>query len=214
MTAHVRLVPFAALLLLAGCFGGAAHPQAAARRRAFLLAPAPAARLVPAPRFAAVKLRSCRALPPFDARAFIVRRAGGEVAEDYYNGWLVPPHDLLRGALARHLEQTGLFDAVYDGGSGTQTPLAVEAVVGDLSLDFSGERPAAAVSLRLLVLDDRAPGFAALFSEERSGRAPFDAADPAAPAEAFGRALTEALVALGRALAVAELPPAPGKAAR
>jgi ABC-type uncharacterized transport system auxiliary subunit len=196
-------------LLLAGCLGSSSsQQQAAARKRTFVPVAAAAPRLATAPRFAALKVRACRVLPPFDARAFIVRRAGGEVVEDYYNGWIAPPQDLLRVQVARHLEQAGLFEAVVDAAAATQTPLGLEAVASDLCLDFTGERPAATVTLRLLLLDDRTPTFTVLFTEERTGRAPFDAADPAAPAQAFGQALTQALEALEKALASAPLPPA------
>lgn len=212
---RLRHLALAALpLLLAGCFGtSASHQQAAARKRTFVPVAAPAARLFAAPRFAPVKIRACHVLPPFDARAFIVRRPNAETVEDYYNGWIANPHDLLRVQIAHHLEQTGLFEAVYDAPATTQTPLGLEAVVGELCLDFTGDRPAAAVTLRLLVLDDRAPAFTVLFTEQRAGRAPFDAADPVAPAQAFGRALTQALEALEQALAAAALPAA-GSSAR
>jgi len=207
MTFIRRLTVAALPLLLAGCLGTAAsQQQAAARRRTFILEAAPAAPLVPAPRFAAIKVRSCRALPPFDSRAFIVRRAAAETVEDYYNGWLAAPQDLVRAQAGRRLEQTGLFEAVRDAYAATRAPLALEITVSELCLDFSGDRPAAAVTLRYTVIDDRAPAFTALFSAERAGRAPFDADDPSAPALAFGQALSQALAALEQALASASLP--------
>jgi ABC-type uncharacterized transport system auxiliary subunit len=208
-TALVLLAPLA--LLAAGCLGtSGAQQQAAARKRTFALEAAPAARLCDAPRFAALKIRACRALPPFDARAFIVRRPAGEMAEDFYNGWIAAPQDLLRAQVARRLEQTGLFASVCDAQAATRAPLGLEAVAGELCLDFSSGAPAAVVSLRLLLLDERAPAFALLFTAERSGRAAFDPADPAAPALAYGCALSQALDALAQDLARAPLPaPAP-----
>lgn len=209
MKANTRLPLLALLalpLLLAGCLGASRAQQAAAQKRTFAPLAQPAAPLAPSPRFAAVKVRAFRVLPPFDARTFIVRRGGGEFAADFYNMWVVPPQDLLRVQTARYLEQTGLFSAVFDASSGTLPPLNLEGVVSDLCLDYTGGAPAAVVTLRLLVLDERSASFTALFSAEKTGRAPFDPADPSAPAQAFGQALTQALEALSQALAIAPLP--------
>lgn len=192
------------LLLAAGCFSATrAQRSAAAQKRTFMPAAAPTLRLAPAPRFAPVKIRSFRALPPFDARSFVVRRAGSEFAEDFYNAWIVPPQELLRVQTARYLEQTGLFGAVYDASSGTQPPLSIEGTASELYLDYTGVRPTAVVTLRLLVLDERAPAYTVLFSDEKTGRASFEAADPNGHALAFGLALTQALESLSQTLAAA-----------
>ena len=197
-----------ALLPLTGCFGTSdAQQHAVAQKRTFVPVAAPAAsRPAATAPFAAVKIRPFRALPPFETCAFIVRRTSGEFASDYYNSWLVPPHDLIRVQTARYLAETRLFDNVFDAGSGTLPPLSLEGVVSELYLDFSGEKPAAVVTLRLLVLDEHAPAFTVLFSSEKSGRAEFDAHDKTAPAQAFGHALTQSLEALSQALAAATLP--------
>ena len=206
MNTRFRLAPLAALpLLLAGCFGSPRTQQlAAAQKRTFVPVAAPAS---PQPtRFAALKVRTFRALPPFDAHTFIVRRPGGEFAGDFYNSWIAPPNDLIRVQTARYLEESRLFSAVYDASSGTLPPLGLEGVVSELYLDFTGEKPAAVVTLRLLVLDERAAAFTVLFSAEKSGRAEFAVPDKAAPSQAFGQALTQALEALTQALAAAALP--------
>lgn len=195
MKKPLRPLPLLVLpLLFAGCLGAGSRPGAP--KRTFLpVAEAPAARLS-APRFGPVKIRSFRALPPFDARSFIVRRAGSEFAADYYNAWIAPPQDLIRVQTARYLERTGLFSAVYDASSGTLPELSLEGVVSEFFLDCGGGAPAAVVTLRLLVLDERAPGFTVLFSAGKTGRA-LAGADPAL---AFGQALTQALAALAQAL--------------
>ena len=194
-------------LLFAGCLGGkAAQQQAAAQKRTFVPVAGSAKPLAPAPLFAAVKIRPFRALPPFDARAFIVRRAGGECAADFYNGWIVAPQELIRGQAARYLEEAGLFSAVYDAASGTVAPLSIEGIVSELYLDFSQATPEAVVSLRLLVLDERTPSFDVLFTAEKGARVPLDPAGSAAASHAFGAALTQTLEALARDLAAAPLP--------
>ena len=202
------LLPGMFALLAAGCLGtAAAQRKAAAQRRAFTpVVAAPAERLAPQPRFAEARMRSVRALPPFDSRAFLVRRSGGEMALDYYNGWIAPPQELVRVEAARYLERTGLFAALYDAGVGTAATLGVEGVLSELFLDYASDPPAAVATLRLLVLDERTAGFAVRFNAERTGRVTFAAGEPAAPASALGAALTQTLEALAAALAAADLP--------
>lgn len=195
--------------LMAGCFGGkGAQQQAAAQKRTFVPVAAPAQPLLPSPRFAAVKIRPFRALPPYDARTFIVRRAGGEFAADFYNGWLVQPQALIRVQAARYLEASRLFHAVYDAASGTLAPLSLEGVVSELYLDYADGKPAAVVTLQLLVLDEKSPDFTVLFTAEKSARVTFDPAAANAASQAFGTALTQTLDALTRSLAAAPLPKA------
>ena len=142
---RISLVLVMTSTLAAGCLGGRhAQRQALAQKRTFVPLAGVAKPLALAPRAAAVKVRAFRALPPFDARAFIVRRPGGEFAADYYNGWLAAPHELIRVQATRYLEASGLFAAVYDSASGTVAPLGLEGLVTELYLDHSGAAPAGA----------------------------------------------------------------------
>jgi len=203
----VSLLMFLSAVLLCGCFGGKASQQKAlAQKRTFVPLAETAQAVTPSPDFAAVKIRPFRVLPPFDARTFIVYRAEGEFAADFYNGWLAQPQDLIRVQTTRYLEQAKLFKAVYDIGCGTMTPLGLEGVVSELYLDYSGEKPAAVVTMRLLVLDERVPSFNVLFSEEKSTRVTFAPNGKTAASHAFGQALTQTLEALVKALAKAPLP--------
>ncbi|HQL50231.1 MAG TPA: hypothetical protein PLR91_03465 [Kiritimatiellia bacterium] len=201
---RISLALLMAGLLAAGCLGGRhAQRQALAQKRTFVPLAGAAKPLAPAPRAAAVKVRAFRALPPFDARAFIVRRPGGEFAADFYNGWLAAPHELIRVQATRYLEASGLFAAVYDSASGTVAPLGLEGLVTELYLDHSGDAPAAVVTLRLLVLDERTPSFTVLATHEAQARVAYTPGAPAAASEAFGQALTQTLEALAAALAAA-----------
>lgn len=201
---RISLVLVMTSTLAAGCLGGRhAQRQALAQKRTFVPLAGVAKPLALAPRAAAVKVRAFRALPPFDARAFIVRRPGGEFAADYYNGWLAAPHELIRVQATRYLEASGLFAAVYDSASGTVAPLGLEGLVTELYLDHSDAAPAAVVALRLLVLDERTPSFTVLATHEAQARVAYTPGAPAAASEAFGQALTQTLEALAAALAEA-----------
>ncbi len=195
-------------VLVGGCFGGkAVQRRARALRRTFVPEAGQAVRPeATTPRFAAAKIRAFRALPPYDSRAFIVRRAGGEYAADFYNGWLAPPQALIRSQAARYLEAAGLFQAVYDAGAGTSVHLGIEGVVCGLYLDYAGDEPAAVLCLRLLVLDEQSPQFRVLFDAEREARETFDPENKNAAAEAFGAALTRVLEGLSATLREADLP--------
>ncbi|MDD4102173.1 MAG: hypothetical protein PHU80_06020 [Kiritimatiellae bacterium] len=194
-------------VLAGGCFGGKTVQRLAlARRRTFVPEAGQAVRREKeGPRFAAAKIRTFRALPPFDSRAFIVRRAGGEYVTDFYNGWLAPPQTLIRSQAARYLADAGIFQAIYDAGAGTVVPLGIEGLVSGLYLDYT-DGPAAVVSLRLLVLDEQSPQFRVLFDAEREAREPFDPANKNAASEAFGAAFTKVLSGLTAALREADLP--------
>ncbi|MDD2454906.1 MAG: hypothetical protein PHE10_01090 [Kiritimatiellae bacterium] len=204
---HLYLL-MAAAVLAGGCFGGkAVQRRALARRRTFVPETGQEVRAeAGGPCFAAAKIRAFRVLPPFDARSFIVRRAGGEYAADFYNCWLAPPQALISTQAARYLAETRVFKAVYDAGAGTLAPLGIEGVVSGLYLDYAGDVPAAVVRLRLLVLDERSPRFRVLFDAEREAREAFDAAKENAAAEAFGAALTKTLEGLAADLRAADLP--------
>ena len=203
----VFFIFLSAPLFLSGCFGGkAAQQQALAQKRTFIPLAGAAQPLSPSPAFAAVKVRPFRAMPPFDGRSFIVRRADGEFAADFYNGWIALPNELIRVQTARYLEEAKLFSAVYDSGCGTAAALGLEGIVSELYLDCAGPAPAAVVTLRLLVLDEQTPAFRVLFTAEKQARVNVASSSPSAASQAFGKALTQALEALVHELAAAPLP--------
>ena len=196
-------------ILLSGCIGGrSAQQQALNQKRTFLPLVQTAPALVATPRFAAVKIRPFRIMPPYAARNFIVRRADGEAVADFYNSWLIPPQELFRVETARYLEATKLFAAVHDLDCGTFAPLGLEGVVNELYLDYSEAMPAAVVTLRLLILDECSPHFNLRFTAERQARVPFDPQLKNGASLAFSQALTQTLAALAEQLAQATLTPA------
>jgi len=171
--------------------------QAVEQKRTYLLeAGMPAATATHAQaqaRFGTVKVRAFRALPPFNSASLVVKRANGETVLDFYNAWVAPPHDLVRVQAMRYLERAGLFSAVYDAASGTLASIGLEGSVCELYLDCRGEKPAAVVTLRLMLLDERSSGFTVLCASEKSARADYDPSREDGIAHAFNAALTKAL---------------------
>ena len=188
----------------AGCLSSSSDAQRkmAEQKRTWLLEADVSAVETRPPKFAEMKIRAFRALPPFNAAGIVVKRANGEAAVDFYNAWVAPPHDLIRVQAMRYLEQTGLFSAVYDTASGTQTPLGLEGTMCELFLDCRDEnRPVAAVTLRLVLLDESSPVFTVLGSAEATARAAYNPGAADGIARAFNTALTQALAALAQNLA-------------
>ena len=209
MTLKTTLIPLC-VFLLSGCLGGKnAQQRAATLKRTFIPMAAHAQAVKPSPDFAPVKIRTFRVMPPFDGHDFLVRRAGGEFVTDYYNGWVASPGDLIRVQATRYLQDANVFTAVYDAGCGVRSPLGIEGIVEELYLDYSGETPAAVISLRLLVMDERSPELNVLFSTTAQGRMDLSTSDKKNPEDAFGRALTAALTQVTQALTQADLPKTP-----
>lgn len=208
---NMRHIIFAAgltglLLPASGCLSGGsrAQRQAQTQKRTYMPMVETAKPLAESPLFAAAKLRAVRVSEPFDARTFIVRRGNTEFTADYYHSWLRAPQDLIRAQTARYLQSANLFTAVHDTGSGTSAPLGIEGIVDELYLDYTDpQQPAAVVTMRLLVTDERSPTFTPLFSARQSIRAPLP---PSAPADALTDALTRVLAALTLDLSNATLP--------
>ncbi|MCL1921383.1 MAG: hypothetical protein FWG50_09965 [Kiritimatiellaeota bacterium] len=184
-----------------GCSSSAdIQRKAAEQKRTWLLEADTSAVAARAARFDEIKMRAFRGLPPFNTASLVVKRANGETVLDFYNAWVAAPHEMARVQAARYLEKTGLFRAVHDGASGALPPLGLEGTLCELFLDCRGARPEAVVTLRLVVLDERAPSFTVVCSAERTARAVYDAAREDGIADAFTAALTLALDALAQEL--------------
>ena len=188
-------------VLCGGCTSSSdIQRRAAEQKRTYLLEADTSAVAAQEARFDEVKIRAFRSLPPFNSPSLVVKRANGEAVLDFYTAWIVPPHELVRVQTVRYLEQAGLFRAIHDAASGSLPPLGLEGTVCELFLDCRGEKPEAVVTLRLVVLDERAPGFTVLGVAEKTARAGYDPAREDGIALAFNSALTQALGALAQEL--------------
>ncbi len=192
-----------AAVLMTGCLGGGSKEQrlAQTQKRLFVPEVSPAVAKIEHPLFGAVKCRPFHALPPANNRSFVIRRAGGEAAVDYYNCWLTAPEELFGTLVYRYLEKTGLFAQVFDAASGSVTDLGLDGWITDLYLDYTEpSKPMACVGLRLTVLNERSPDFPVIVSVERQAKAPISAEGPTASAQAFSAAFSQVLTELVEAL--------------
>lgn len=79
---------------------------------------------------------------PYHRIQFSLQRADGSVATDYYNTFVSPPSELLRGALRDNLVESGRFGHVVTQGSVAAADAQVEVQVQDLSLRRGGDASA------------------------------------------------------------------------
>jgi ABC-type uncharacterized transport system auxiliary subunit len=185
----------ACCVLLAGCFsaGVSAQKKADALKRTYLPVAVATVPVVERPLLPAIKLRAFTALSPYDSLQFVVRRANGETALDYYRGWVAAPQDLIRSQTGRYLEQTGLFEAMYDASSGTQPAWGLEGTVVECFLDYQGAEPAVQMTLRLLVLDEESVAFNVVFATQATARVPLQSQGEDSAVQAFNVALSQVL---------------------
>ncbi len=206
---HTRLaiLSLAILILLPGCISSDAQLLAVNQKRCYALQASLPAKPVPKPLFNNLKMLSFNSQPPFDTGNLIVKRANGETVMDYYTSWIASPHELIRVQSMHYLRKTGLFKAVYDSSSGALAPMGLEGTVEEILLDFRKERPMAIITLRLSIVDETAPSFTLLWSDEATGSAPLESSAPSDIITAFDKALTQSLSKLSRELEKSSLTP-------
>lgn len=176
-------------------------------KRSYLPVLAAPPKLAEKPLFAAAKVRTFAAQAPFDTTQWVVRRANGETVFDFYTSWIAPPQEVLGGELVPFLSGTGLFQAVYPASASVAVRFGIEGQVTKCLLDCSGEKPAASVGVRLLILDEDSPVFTVLASSEQAAQVDVAAeAGEDAAARAFGKAFTQAFAAAAHDLSTAKLP--------
>ena len=66
---------------------------------------------------ATLQVCQVRVASPADAQTFVYKRGGSRYENDYYNGFITPPEQLLTGTLIDWAGRSGLFAAVVDSGS-------------------------------------------------------------------------------------------------
>ena len=203
-----KITAFAALcIFVSGCISSDAQLVAVHQKHSYALQAAMPSKPLAAPRFGNLKMLSFNSQPPFDAGNLIVKRANGETVSDYYSTWIAAPHELIRVQAMNFLRKSGLFKAVYDSSSGALAPMGLEGTVEEILLDFRKERPMAIITLRLSIVDETAPAFTLLWSDEATGSAPLESSDPADLIAAFDKALTQSLSKLTRELEKSTLTP-------
>lgn len=127
--------------------------------------------------------------------AFVYRLGGGEVEQDYYHGWFVPPSSMLGETTRRWLRHSGLFSFVDEGGSQLRAPYVLEGDLLDLYVDVSDPKaPAAVLAVHVLVVDtdDDRP----ILQRDYRELVPIGADEPEAAVAGWSRALTAMLTKL------------------
>jgi cholesterol transport system auxiliary component len=149
-----------------------------------------------------VEIERVRVAPAFEREAFVYRTGESAYQSDYYNGFFAPPGPLVREALQRRLEQSGLFERVLGSRRRGAADFLLETRVEDLYADLRDRsRPAAVVAVEFTLLDARSPRLDVAFHERYAATEPIADLTGAAVAAGLNHALARVLAELEADLA-------------
>lgn len=98
----------------------------------------PVRQQTPPPVFAGVlKIRYCRATPPFDGQLFLYKAASSQYEQDFYRQFLTPPNEQIAELIRTRMENSGLFDNVVPASSAVGTDYTLEPQLLAIYTDFS-----------------------------------------------------------------------------
>jgi len=151
-----------------------------------------------------LKLAPIRSGRPFTTTRMLYTKNGIEQNSFAYSRWSDSPVSMLQLQLTEGLNRSGLFKAVLPPATSIKSDLVLEGTLLDFSLHMDGERTAAVMEIRFLLLDRRHAKVLAgrLFRT----RVPLQQASPAATAEALDQATRITLQQLTGWLAGITLP--------
>jgi cholesterol transport system auxiliary component len=206
--AGVRLGAALAALAAVGCLGQALDRKPP-ERQSFVLDPGTPPVLDATPAVGALRVGPVESAPLAEREPFLLRTGPNSYQTDFYDQFFAPPGELLRDALIRWLDGTGLFVSVARGG------VPAPDFVLDVQLErLYGDRvdphaPKAVLGFVARLVDARELDGALVFERRYEEAEP--AADGSAQAlvGAWNRALARALDALAHDLDAALSTPAP-----
>jgi uncharacterized lipoprotein YmbA len=203
----IRLMPFAAVGLLAGCL---ARPHL--DKQSFIFAPASLSGPGAVPGSRVLGIRTLQVAPPFEGRGFVYRTGEFSYDRDPYAQFMVSPAEALVSPICARLRQAGPFSAVVEAGSALKPDTLVEIHVDQLYGDFQQPDHATAVLAMRFAFIDSSNGVPAraLLQKGYSRDIPLKAPTAAALIEGWNQGLAQildsALLDFGRAGANAPRP--------
>jgi ABC-type uncharacterized transport system auxiliary subunit len=84
-----------------------------------------------------LKIRYCRAMPPFDGQYFLYKAASGQYEQDFYRQFLTPPNEQVSELLRTWMENSGLFTNVIPASSAVDPDYTLEPQLLAIYTDFS-----------------------------------------------------------------------------
>ena len=121
-------------LFWAGC---ASRSSLNSQQKVFLLESSNNSQSLSEPLDGVLKIRHCRAVPPFDSQYFLYRTDKGLYQQDYYKLFLTPPNEQIGELLRAWLEQSKIFTSVLPASSSAESDYIMEPHLSALYSDFS-----------------------------------------------------------------------------
>jgi uncharacterized lipoprotein YmbA len=159
------------------------------------------------PRPERLRVERVRIAAPYDRTALVYRLSAVRYISDPYHAFLSDPGPMLGNRIAEWLGAAGLFKAVDGPAGAAPAPWVLEATVTELYGDFeaAGDNPAAVMSIRFTIIDERSARAKVAYQSLLSRRAPVSSASPEALVLGYGTALTDILTQLATDLPNASL---------
>ena len=200
------LLPLALLLVLAGCLS-----RPALVHQTFALQSPPATGVAVVKGDHVLALRMVEVSPLFRDRSLVYRTGPDSYELDPYAGFLVPPGRALAIPLGACLRNSGTFKNVVEVESPLATDTFLEVHVDELYGDFRQPgRPAAVLSLRLLLFRDVKGGESELLLQKQYSRSiPISQNTAVAVVAGWDKALAEIMAEANSDLATAMAAMAP-----
>jgi cholesterol transport system auxiliary component len=189
-------VASALVLSLAAC---GFSPRPAAVKQTFLLqAPVAGAPAMSAPRTSTLKVGAVSVAAPFRGKSLVYRQEELKYESDFYNEFFVPPGAMLSDGLSAYLSTAGVYKDVLPASANADGDFVLEVFVSELYGDnrIAG-KPAAVLTARFFLIDNRRPGGVPVWQSEFKQRV----AMTNTSAEALVAALNTAWSAMLRDLA-------------
>ena len=189
------LIVVALALIVSACSIGRPIPTATM----YSIESSPAAVAVPKPRHPErLRVERVRIAAAYDRTALVYRLSSVRYVSDSYHGFLADPGPMLSNRIAEWLAAAGLFEAVDVSGGAAPAPWVLEATVTELYGDFEvgGDNPAAVMSIRFTIIDERAARPKVVYERLLSRRVTVSRAAPEALVSGYGMALADILTQL------------------
>lgn len=125
-----------------------------------------------------IKLRRMTVSDLYSSRELVYRMKDGRMQSDFYNMFFANPGNNLTQELKKWLSASGQFKHIIQPGSMIVPDLTLESVANKLFGDYSGETPAAVVSMQFFLVDESTATNEVVFSKSYDQRIPFGASEP------------------------------------
>ena len=177
MKKTIALLSLAVLTLaLSACVkvGGATPVD----KRFYRIAPERSGEMRTTPSDVTLKVRRLTISDFYQTRELVYQMDDGRIESDFYNMFFLAPRNMLTTELRDWLDASGLFGHIIEPGSMVVSTYTLEGVVNSLYGDYTGEAPAAVVSMQFFVVDESTAGNDIVFSRNYDERIAIAQHDP------------------------------------